>query len=81
MKFIEPGMRFGIFMGPYHRPDLNPVMAFQQDMETIVNLDRLGFDEAWIGEHHSGGIETIACPELMIAAAAERTSIESNTYL
>lgn len=73
MKFIEPGMRFGIFMGPYHRPDLNPVMAFQQDMETIVNLDRLGFDEAWIGEHHSGGIETIACPELMIAAAAERT--------
>ncbi|MCB2051467.1 MAG: LLM class flavin-dependent oxidoreductase [Novosphingobium sp.] len=74
MKFIDQGMRFGIFMGPYHRPDLNPIMAFQQDMDTIVNLDRLGFDEAWIGEHHSGGIETIACPELMIAAAAERTS-------
>lgn len=73
MKFIEEGMRFGLFSGPYHRPDLNPIMAFQQDMEMIINLDRLGFDEVWIGEHHSGGVETIACPELMIAAAAERT--------
>ena len=73
MKFIEEGLRFGLFSGPYHRPDLNPIMAFQQDMEMIINLDRLGFDEVWIGEHHSGGVETIACPELMIAAAAERT--------
>ena len=73
MKFIEEGMRFGIFMGPYHRPELNPLLGLQQDMETIINLDRLGFDEAWIGEHHSGGVETISCPELTIAAAAERT--------
>ena len=36
-------------------------------------IDRLGFDEAWIGEHHSGGFETISSPELFIAAAAERT--------
>lgn len=73
MQFRAPGMRFGIFCGPYHRPDLNPIMAFQQDMEIIQNLDRVGFDEAWIGEHHSGGVETVASPELLIAAAAERT--------
>jgi len=36
-------------------------------------LDALGYDEAWFGEHHSAGYETIASPELMIAAAAERT--------
>ncbi len=36
-------------------------------------LDRLGYDEAWIGEHHSGGFEIIASPELFIAAAAART--------
>jgi limonene 1,2-monooxygenase len=36
-------------------------------------LDRLGYDEAWIGEHHSAGFETISSPELFIAAAAERT--------
>ena len=42
-------------------------------MERVVALDRLGFDEAWFGEHHSGGYELIACPEVFIAAAAERT--------
>ncbi len=42
--------------------------------ELIEHLDRLGYDEAWIGEHHSGGFEIIASPELFIAAAAERTS-------
>ena len=36
-------------------------------------LDRLGYDEVWFGEHHSGGYELIACPEVFIAAAAERT--------
>ena len=36
-------------------------------------LDRLGYDEAWIGEHHSGGFETIAAPEVFIAAAARET--------
>ncbi len=39
----------------------------------MEHLDRLGFDEAWIGEHHSGGFELIASPEVFIASAAERT--------
>ena len=73
MKFTNNPMRFGIFMGPYHKADLNPMISFQQDLQTIINLDELGYEEAWIGEHHSGGIETISCPELTIAAAAERT--------
>ncbi|MEL6189621.1 MAG: LLM class flavin-dependent oxidoreductase, partial [Myxococcota bacterium] len=33
----------------------------------------LGYDEAWIGEHHSAGSEIIASPEIFIMAAAERT--------
>src|SRR6185369_11539707 len=36
-------------------------------------VDELGFDEYWVGEHHSAGMETIASPEMFIAAAAERT--------
>src|SRR4029453_4836317 len=39
----------------------------------LVELDRLGFDEVWFGEHHSGGYELIGSPEIFIAAAAERT--------
>lgn len=73
MKFTKDAMKFGIFMGPYHKPDINPKISFRQDLQTIVHLDELGYDEAWIGEHHSGGVETISSPELIIAAAAERT--------
>ncbi len=66
-------MSFGIFLGPFHRVGENPTLALDRDMELIEWLDYLGFDEAWIGEHHSGGWETISSPELFMAAAAERT--------
>src|SRR6202040_701565 len=39
----------------------------------MVWLDKLGFHEAWIGEHHSAGYEIISSPEIFIAFAAERT--------
>jgi limonene 1,2-monooxygenase len=67
------GMQFGIFLAPFHRRGDNPTLAMARDIEMIELLDRLGYDEAWIGEHHSAGWEIIASPELIIAAAAERT--------
>jgi limonene 1,2-monooxygenase len=67
------GLQFGIFLVPFHRLGDNPTLAISRDIEMIELLDRLGYDEAWIGEHHSAGWETIASPELIIAAAAERT--------
>ncbi len=67
------GMQFGIFLAPFHRQGDNPTLAIARDIEMIELLDRLGYDEAWIGEHHSAGWEVIASPELVIAAAAERT--------
>ena len=66
-------LRFGIFMAPFHPNGQNPTLALERDLELVEHLDRLGFDEAWIGEHHSAGYEIIASPELFIAAAAERT--------
>jgi limonene 1,2-monooxygenase len=66
-------LRFGIFMAPFHPAGENPTLALQRDLDLIVHLDRLGYDEAWIGEHHSAGSEIIAAPEIFIAAAAERT--------
>lgn len=65
--------RFGIFLAPFHPVGQNPTLALRRDLELIEHLDRLGFDEAWIGEHHSAGYEIIASPEVFIAAAAERT--------
>jgi limonene 1,2-monooxygenase len=66
-------MRFGLFLAPYHEPGQNPTLALERDLELIALLDRLGYDEAWVGEHHSTGWETIASPELFLAVAAERT--------
>ena len=66
-------MKFGIFMAPFHWLGENPTLAIERDLETVEWLDYLGFDEAWIGEHHSAGWENIASPEIFIAAAAERT--------
>ena len=66
-------MKFGIFMAPFHWLGDNPTLALERDLETIQWLDSLGFDEAWIGEHHSAGWETISSPEIFIGIAAERT--------
>jgi limonene 1,2-monooxygenase len=66
-------MRFGTFLAPFHPVGQDPTLALERDLELLVHLDRLGFDEAWIGEHHSAGYEFIASPEVFIAAAAERT--------
>jgi len=66
-------LRFGIFLAPFHPPHRNPTLALERDLELIVRLDELGYDEAWIGEHHSAGFEIIASPEVFIAAASQRT--------
>ncbi|MBN9739224.1 MULTISPECIES: LLM class flavin-dependent oxidoreductase [unclassified Pseudonocardia] len=67
-------LEFGAFLAPWHRVDTDATIAIQQDIETAVAMDRLGYSEFWIGEHHSGGVEIVADPLLFIAAAAERTS-------
>jgi limonene 1,2-monooxygenase len=66
-------LNFGVFVTPFHPVGQSPTVALEYDLERVGWLDRLGFDEAWFGEHHSGGYELIACPEVFIAAAAERT--------
>src|SRR5262249_49353126 len=73
MTVLTDNMTFGTFMAPFHRVGENPTLALERDLELIEWLDDLGFDEAWIGEHHSGGWETIASPEVFIATAAGRT--------
>ncbi len=66
-------LRFGAFIAPFHPLDENPTLAIERDLELVELMDRLGYEEAWVGEHHSAGFEIIASPEVFIAAAAERT--------
>jgi limonene 1,2-monooxygenase len=66
-------LRFGSFIAPVKKMGENPTLQIRGEIEMIEHLDRLGFDEVWVGEHHSGGAEIIACPEILLAAAGERT--------
>jgi limonene 1,2-monooxygenase len=66
-------LQHGLFIAPYHDVTESPTIGLRRDLEIVEWVDQLGFAEAWFGEHHSTGWETIGSPELMIAAAAERT--------
>jgi limonene 1,2-monooxygenase len=66
-------LKFGAFIAPFHDRQDNPSLALHRDLELVSLLDRLGYDEAWAGEHHSGGYESIGSPEMFIASAAERS--------
>lgn len=66
-------MKFGIFMAPFHRLGENPTLALERDLQLIECLDGLGYDEAFVGEHHSAGWEIISSPEVFMAVAATRT--------
>jgi limonene 1,2-monooxygenase len=70
---VDRPLTFGAFIAPFHPVGQNPTLAIERDLELVVRLDQLGFNEAWIGEHHSAGYEIIASPEVAIAVLSQRT--------
>lgn len=66
-------IKFGAFLAPYHPLNADPALQLRRDIDLMEHLDHLGFEEAWMGEHHSTGAEIVPSPEVFIAAAAERT--------
>jgi len=66
-------MKFGAFLAPHHPIGENPMLQFRSDIAFAKQLDELGYDEFWCGEHHSSGWEMIASPELFLAAVGEHT--------
>ena len=66
-------LKFGAFLAPHHPIGEHPMLQFRRDLDFVEQLDALGYDEFWCGEHHSSGWEMIASPEMFLAAAGERT--------
>lgn len=66
-------LKFGAFMAPFHELGEDPTTALHWDLDLIDWLDHLGYEEVWIGEHHSGGWSLISSPETFLAAASQRT--------
>jgi limonene 1,2-monooxygenase len=72
-QWSPTSMKFGAFLAPYHPLDADPALQLRRDIDLMTHLDHLGFEEAWMGEHHSTGAEIVPAPDMFIAAAAERT--------
>src|SRR5262249_12390718 len=70
---IMPRLNFGAFLAPHHPVGEHPMLQFRRDLDLVEQLDRLGYDEFWCGEHHSSGWEMIGSPEMFLAAAGERS--------
>jgi limonene 1,2-monooxygenase len=66
-------LRSGVFLAPFHPVPNNPTLCLEHDLRVLEHLDRLGYHEAWVGEHHSGGLEIVSSPEVFLAVAAQRT--------
>ncbi|MGD9764914.1 MAG: LLM class flavin-dependent oxidoreductase [Candidatus Binatia bacterium] len=69
----DTALKFGAFIVPFHSVREDVTTLLHRDLDVTVHLDRIGYDEVWYGEHHSGGMEIIAAPEVFAGIASERT--------
>ena len=66
-------MQFGLFMMPLHPPHRTFSESYRRDVDQIVLADRLGFREAFVGEHFTERWENAPAPDLLIAQALALT--------
>ena len=74
MNDYPPAIKYGMFIMPFHFPDKPLAQGYDEDLELVVRAEELGFEEFWIGEHHTMKYETIVMPEIFIARALGETS-------
>lgn len=67
-------MDLGYFTMPLHPPGSNITQTLEDDVQQIVALDELGYQEAYIGEHFTFAWENIPIPDLIIAQALGMTN-------
>ena len=66
-------MQLGYFAMPSHPPERDLRQGFEWDLQVLRWLDELGFQEAWVGEHHNVPWEPLSAPDLLIAQAFAQT--------
>ena len=59
-------LRLGMFVMPIHDPSKPLTQCIDEDLELAVKCEELGFDDFWVGEHHSSTIENIVMPEIFL---------------
>ncbi len=66
-------MKLGLFSMPLHRPEKPFLQTLEEDREAILLADRLGYSEAWIGEHFTSKVEQITSPLIFLATLIRET--------
>jgi alkanesulfonate monooxygenase SsuD/methylene tetrahydromethanopterin reductase-like flavin-dependent oxidoreductase (luciferase family) len=67
-------MKLGALLMPSHPPERSIRAGQLWDIQEICRLEDLGFAECWIGEHFTAAWEPCPAPDLLIAAALQRTT-------
>lgn len=66
-------MKLGTFMMPLHPPGRNPGQTLAEDREAILLADRLGYVEAFVGEHVTDLAENVTSCLMFLASLAHAT--------
>ncbi|MCH2370017.1 MAG: LLM class flavin-dependent oxidoreductase [Pirellulales bacterium] len=67
-------LKSGMFVMPIHNPEKPYVQMIDEDIELAIKCDELGFDDFWVGEHHSSTYENIVSPEIFLGKVLVLTS-------
>ncbi len=66
-------MQLGLFMMPLHPPNRPLSDTIEEDRFAVILGDRLGYAEAWCGEHFSSTAEPIASPLAFFSSLVHQT--------
>ena len=66
-------MKYSMFMMPVHPPGRNVTETLQEDREAIILADRLGYSEAFVGEHVTDAAESITSSMIFLASLISET--------
>lgn len=66
-------MKLSMFMMPLHPPGKSYPQSLAEDREAIVLADRLGYEEAFVGEHATDIAETVTSCTMFLASLAHET--------
>lgn len=68
---MTPPLQLGFFIQPVHPPRRRYADVLREDREAVVLADRLGFREAFVGEHVADAAEAITSSLAFIASLAD----------
>src|SRR2546429_9348967 len=66
-------MRLGFFTMPLHPRTRDPAVTLQEDREAVILADRLGFYDAFVGEHLTDPEENVTNSYIFLASLVAET--------